>query len=58
MEVDELFALLSKVRLLPSIAEFMEVAGGIVSTVQLIEAGCDPTFPTLSFESILKLCKP
>ena len=58
IEVDEVLSLLSIVWLLPSVADFIEVTGDIVSTVQLNKAGDGLVFPTLSLENIFKLCVP
>jgi hypothetical protein len=48
IEVDLVVPPLVTALLLPSVAEFIEVAGGVVSTVHVNDAGDGPTFPTLS----------
>src|SRR5206468_686767 len=53
MEVDLVVPALVTALLFPSVAEFMEVFGGTVSTVQLNEAGDGPLFPTLSSDNTL-----
>ena len=58
MEVDLVVPLLVTALLLPSVAEFMEVFGGTVSTVQLNEAGDEPLFPTLSSDLICSVWMP
>ena len=55
MEVDLVVPLLVTALLLPSVAEFMEVFGGTVSTVQLNEAGVEALFPALSSDSTLNV---
>ena len=58
MEVDSVVLPLVTALLLPSVAEFMEVVGGTVSTVQLNEAGDEPLFPTLSSDLICSVWMP
>ena len=48
MEVDLVVPALVTALLLPSVAEFIEVFGDTVSTVQLNEACDEPLFPALS----------
>jgi hypothetical protein len=48
MEVDLVLPPLVTALLLPSVAEFMEVAGGVVSTVHVNDDEDGPMFPTLS----------
>ena len=58
MEVDLVVPALVTALLLPSVAEFMEVFGGTVSTVQLNRAGDEPLFPTLSSDLICSVWMP
>src|ERR1044071_8092060 len=58
MEVDLVVPPLATALLLPSVAEFMEVFGGTVSTVQLNEAGDEPLFPTLSSDLMSRVWTP
>jgi hypothetical protein len=44
--------------LLPSVAEYMEMEGDFVSTVQLNDAGAKPLFPTLSSDNIFSVWLP
>ena len=55
MELDLVVPAFFTVLLLPSVAEFIEVFGGTVSTVQLNEAGDVPLFPALSSDNILNV---
>jgi uncharacterized membrane protein len=55
IEVDLLFPLFEIVLLLPSTAEVIEVVGGIVSTVQVNDAGLESLFPALSSEKTVKV---
>jgi hypothetical protein len=55
MDVDLVVPALATALLLPSVAEFMEVFGGTVSTVQLNETGDEPLFPALSSDNTSKL---
>jgi hypothetical protein len=55
IEVDSLLPLSEIVLLLPSIAEIIEVIGGVVSTVQVKEAGVESLFPALSSDLTLNV---
>src|SRR5206468_10141317 len=58
MEVDLVVPALVTALLFPSVAEFMEVFGGTVSTVQLNDEGAEALFPTLSSDNILSVWVP
>jgi hypothetical protein len=58
MELDLVVPPLVTALLLPSVADFMELVGGTVSTVQLNEAGDEPLFPTLSSDLICSVWMP
>ena len=58
MEVDLVIPPLVRALLLPFVAEFIEVAGGIVSTDHVNDDGAPPVFPTLSSALRCKMWAP
>ncbi len=58
IEVESLIPLFEIVPLLPSTADSIVVAGAVVSTVHVNEAGVKSLFPALSSDRTLNVCVP